>query len=94
MAVHAEEASALLKALSNRNRLMVMCMLTEGELSVGQLHGRMLVSQSALSQHLAKLREDGLVTTRRESQTIWYRLADDKVKQIITLIHDIYCPTS
>jgi DNA-binding transcriptional ArsR family regulator len=66
--------------------------LAEGECSVGQLNERVELSQSALSQHLAVLREQGLVQTRRESQTIFYRLADTPALKIIRLLHDIYCP--
>ncbi len=89
---HAEEATQLLKALANRNRLMVLCILAEGECSVGQLHSRVSLSQSALSQHLAVLRSDGLVVTRRESQSIFYALANDKVRRVVGLLHELYCP--
>jgi DNA-binding transcriptional ArsR family regulator len=65
--------------------------LSEGELSVGQLNERINLSQSALSQHLAVLREQGMVQTRRESQTIYYRLADSTAINIIELLHDVYC---
>ena len=63
----------------------------EGEVSVGQLNQRIKLSQSALSQHLAVLREQGLVQTRRESQTIYYRLQDSPAMNIIELLHDVYC---
>jgi len=89
----ASDAVFLLKGLANENRLMIMCVLAEGECSVGQLNDRISLSQSALSQHLAVLREQGLVLTRRESQTIYYRLADTPALEIINLLHDIYCPT-
>ena len=72
---------------------MIMCVLTEGELSVGQLNQRIKLSQSALSQHLAVLREQGLVKTRRESQTIYYRLAESPAMNVIELLHDVYCET-
>ena len=68
-----------------------MCVLTEGELSVGQLNQQIKLSQSALSQHLAVLREQGLVLTRRESQTIYYRLADSPAMNVIGLLHEVYC---
>lgn len=87
----ATEAVTLLKSLANENRLMILCVLTEGELSVGQLNQWIELSQSALSQHLAVLREQGLVHTRRESQTIYYRLADSPAVDIIVLLHDVYC---
>lgn len=91
LARHADEAARLLKALSNPNRLMVLCLLTEGELSVGQLLERIPLSQSALSQHLASLRDDGLVSTRREAQTIFYRLNGDRAARVIRLLHEMYC---
>lgn len=89
---NASGAATLLKGLANENRLMIMCVLAEGETSVGQLNQRIELSQSALSQHLAVLREQGLVETRRESQTIYYRLAETPAMQIIELLHDVYCP--
>lgn len=89
----ASEASRLLKALSNESRLLVLCFLVEaGELSVGELTVRVGLSQSALSQHLAKLREEGLVTTRKESQSVFYRVCDPKAEQVLALLHQIYCP--
>lgn len=91
MREHAGDATRLLKALANENRLMILCTLSEGELSVGQLNQRVDLSQSALSQHLAVLRRDGLVRTRREAQTIYYALADGPVGRIIGVLHDIYC---
>ena len=93
MVQHADEATRLLKALSNRSRLMVLCILSEGELSVGELHERVPLSQSALSQHLAVLRRDDLVKTRRESQTIYYALQNDKAARVIALLHELYCAT-
>jgi DNA-binding transcriptional ArsR family regulator len=93
-AMHRSAADAvyLLKGLANENRLVIMCVLAEGECSVGQLNQRISLSQSALSQHLAVLREQGLVQTRRASQTIYYRLAETPALKIIHLLHDIYCP--
>ncbi|MCB1598426.1 MAG: helix-turn-helix transcriptional regulator [Xanthomonadales bacterium] len=84
-------AARLLKALANEHRLLVLCHLLEGERSVGQLNAELDLSQSALSQHLAVLREDGLVATRRESQTIYYRVASDAVSTVLTALHGIYC---
>ncbi len=92
LAAHAEEATRLLKALANQSRLMVLCTLIEGECSVGELLARVSLSQSALSQHLAVLRADGLVATRRESQSIYYSLANDKARRVVELLHDLYCP--
>jgi len=93
MRAHAGDAALLLKALANDNRLMILCVLAESEASVSQLNERVALSQSALSQHLALLRRDGLVSTRRSSQTIFYSLKPGPVMQIIELLHDIYCGT-
>jgi DNA-binding transcriptional ArsR family regulator len=89
---HAGEASRLLKALANPARLMVLCTLADGELSVGKLNRTIPLSQSALSQHLAVLRRDGLVATRREAQTIFYSLVDGPASRLIERLHEIYCP--
>jgi len=89
---HADSATRQLKALANVNRLMILCILCEGELSVTELNELIDISQSALSQHLAKLRDDEIVTTRRESQTIYYSIADGVAKGIIQVLHDHYCP--
>lgn len=91
MQKNATDAVSLLKGLANESRLMIMCVLSEGEVSVGQLNQRIKLSQSALSQHLAVLREQGLVKTRRESQTIYYRLEESAAMNIIELLHDVYC---
>ena len=90
---NATDAVSLLKGLANESRLMIMCVLAEGEFSVGQLNERIKLSQSALSQHLAVLRDQGLVQTRRESQTIYYRLEDSAAMSIIELLHNHYCRT-
>lgn len=87
----AEEAEQFLKALANAHRLMILCELLEGEACVTQLQKAVGLSQSSLSQHLARLRQDALVKTRRESRTIYYSLADDRVKRMIALLHDIFC---
>jgi DNA-binding transcriptional ArsR family regulator len=91
MQSNASDAVNLLKGLANESRLMIMCVLSEGEVSVGHLNQRIKLSQSALSQHLAVLREQDLVQTRRESQTIYYRLTDTAAMKIIELLHDVYC---
>ena len=91
MRANAGDAARLLKALANEHRLLVLCHLLEGERSVGQLNADLELSQSALSQHLAVLREDGLVATRRESQTIYYRVASAAVTQVLAALHGIYC---
>ncbi len=91
-AARAGEAAALLKALAHEARLMVLCQLLEGEHAAGALQEASGLSQSALSQHLAKLRDEGLVETRREAQTIYYRLADPKVERVLDTLAAIYCP--
>ena len=89
----AGEAAELLKLMSNKNRLLALCYLAEaGELSVGELTDRVGLSQSALSQHLAKLRDDGLVATRKEAQIVFYRICDPKAEQVLALLHQIFCP--
>jgi ArsR family transcriptional regulator, virulence genes transcriptional regulator len=91
MREHAPDAAKLMKALGNESRLMILCTLAEGERSVGELNALIPLSQSALSQQLGRLRHFGLVTTRRESQTIYYTLARGPVDKVIHLLHDIYC---
>ena len=91
MRAHAADASRLLKALANEKRLVLLCLLAEGERTVGELNARLDLSQSALSQHLAILRTDGLVTTRREAQSIYYGLAQGPGQRVIDTLHDIYC---
>ncbi len=91
MRAHAGEATQLLKALANEKRLTILCLLAEGEHSVGELNGKVDIGQSALSQHLALLREDGLVQTRREAQSIVYSLAEGPARRIIRTLHAIYC---
>ncbi len=91
MRTHAADASRLLKALANEKRLMLLCLLAEGEQSVSELNARLELSQSALSQHLAILRDDGLVTTRREAQSIYYGLAQGPAQRVIDTLHGIYC---
>lgn len=91
LAPKAAQAEAFLKAVANRHRLMVLCELHKGEQSVGALQDAVGLSQSALSQHLARLRGDDLVQTRREAQTIYYSLANPAVSQLIALLYDLYC---
>lgn len=91
MEKHADDAAQLLKAMGNAHRLLILCQLVEDELSVGELNARIDLSQSSLSQHLAVLRECGLVETRRESQTIYYRLADGPAVEVIRTLYDQYC---
>jgi len=88
----AAEAAALLKLLANENRLLILCRLTlKVEMAVGDLATAVGLSQSALSQHLARMREEGLVTTRREAQTIFYRIANENAQRLLILLKDIYC---
>jgi len=91
MQENASNAVRLLKSLANESRLIVMCVLAEGEISVGSLNRRIALSQSALSQHLAILRDQGLVKTRRESQTIYYSLSDSNAIGLIRKLHEIFC---
>lgn len=88
---NAEKAESLLKALSNKHRLMILCLLEEGELSVSQLNDQIRVSQSSLSQNLAWLRREQYVKTRRDAQTIFYSLNDPNISKIIHVLHSIYC---
>ncbi|MES2903805.1 MAG: metalloregulator ArsR/SmtB family transcription factor [Pseudomonadota bacterium] len=89
----AEVAVSVLKSIAHEGRLLVLCYLSEaGELSVSELVDRIGLSQSALSQHLAKLRAEGLVATRKEAQTVFYRVADDKVLTLLGTLHALYCP--
>ena len=84
-------AAGLLKALSNEKRLTIICALYKGEKSVGELEEIVGLSQSALSQHLARLRRDGLVDTRREAQTIYYSMQDESTKSLLKCLSEIYC---
>ena len=87
----AQQVAAILKQLSNPYRLMVLCCLSNGELTVGELNEQIDLSQSALSQHLAKLRESEIVTTRRDSQTIYYRIANPKIKYLLEVLQQQFC---
>ena len=91
LGAHAESAAALLRAMSGKARLLVLCNLVEGERSVGELQRIVGLSQSALSQHLAVLRRSKLVETRRETQTIYYRLAGGAAAAVLETLHGIYC---
>ena len=87
----AGEATELLKSLSNRHRLLILCQLVDGERSVGELAAFLGARDSNVSQHLALLRKDGLVTTRREGQTIWYRIASDPARAVLEALWAAYC---
>ena len=86
-----EAVAHLLKNIAHESRLMVLCLLAEKEMSVGEINDEINLSQSALSQHLAVLRENNLVSTRRKSQTIYYKLSDNDLKEIITTLRDLFC---
>ncbi|RBI87744.1 transcriptional regulator [Rhodosalinus halophilus] len=91
MARNASEAAAYLKTLAHEGRLMVLCHLGSGEKSVGELEDLLGMRQAAVSQMLARLREEELVATRREGKTIYYRLADDSTRQVIGLLYSVFC---
>jgi len=88
---NARKASALLKAMANERRLLILCHLAQGEKSVGELERLVGLSQSALSQHLARLRRDKLVATRREAQTIYYALAGREAGAVMETLYNLYC---
>jgi len=91
MQAHAGDAARLLKALANEKRLQVLCLLAADERSVGEINAMLDLSQSALSQHLAVLREEGLVRTRREAQVIYYSLMPGPAAEVMQTLHGIYC---
>jgi DNA-binding transcriptional ArsR family regulator len=88
---NARRASTLLKAMSNEHRLLVLCQLSQGEKSVGEMEKLIGLSQSALSQHLARLRRDNLVKTRRSAQTIYYSLKGEEASTVISTLYGLYC---
>ncbi len=82
----------ILRAVANERRLMILCRLVEwGEANVTTLADAVGLSQSALSQHLAKMRDEGVVTFRRDSQTIWYRIADPRIEELFGVLHGLFC---
>lgn len=85
------KAVKLLKAVSNERRLLILCHLLQGEMSVGEINEKLDLSQSALSQHLALLRRQKLVKTRKEAQTVYYSLNSAEAEQLIALMHQLYC---
>lgn len=91
MREHAGDAAQLLKALANEKRLTILCLLVDTERSVGELNELLDLSQSALSQHLAVLRDDGLVQTRREAQSIVYSITPGPAQRVLQALHAIYC---
>lgn len=91
MLAAADEACELLKALANRHRLIIVCQLIEKERSVGELAGFLNIRDSTVSQHLALLRKDGLVTTRRDGQTIWYSIGSAPAREIVGTLYRVFC---
>jgi ArsR family transcriptional regulator, virulence genes transcriptional regulator len=87
-----EDASAFLKGLANPHRLMVLCLLCDGELSVGELEQALDIRQPTLSQQLARLRADGLVETRRDGKAIYYSLSDERASSLIASLQEMFCP--
>ena len=91
MEASADRASDLLKALSNRHRLLIICQLIDGERSVGDLAEFLKIRDSTVSQHLALLRKDGLVSARRDAQTIYYSIASDPARELLKTLYKVYC---
>jgi DNA-binding transcriptional ArsR family regulator len=91
MTQNARLASEFLKALSHETRLLLLCLLSSGERSVTDLENTLALRQPTVSQQLARLRLDGLVTTRRDGKTVYYSIADDDIKRVIALLYDIFC---
>jgi DNA-binding transcriptional ArsR family regulator len=91
MVDNAKRASDFLKALAHESRLMILCILAEGEKSVGELEGLLDLRQPTVSQQLARLRADGLVSTRRDGKAIYYNLASDEARVVIGAIYDVFC---
>lgn len=91
MGAAADQASNLLKALSNRHRLLIICQLIDGERPVGDLAELLSLRDSTVSQHLALLRKDGLVSARRDGQTIYYSIASDPAREVLKTLYEVYC---
>jgi len=91
MQAAADQASELLKALANRHRLMIICQLIDAERSVGELSESLGIRDSTVSQHLALLRKDGLVTARRDGQTIWYAISSIPARELLQTLFAVYC---
>ena len=91
MAEAADNASELLRSLGNRHRLLILCQLTEGERSVGDLANFLNLRDSTVSQHLSLLRRDGLVSARRDGQTIWYSIASAPARRVLETLFEIFC---
>ncbi len=91
MAQSAARASSLMKTLGHKDRLMILCHLANGEKSVGQIADLLEISQSPLSQHLSRMRKEGLVDTRREAQTIYYSLKSGEASRIVEVLYELFC---
>lgn len=91
MAQSADRASSLMKTLGHKDRLMILCQLADGEKSVGQIADLLEISQSPLSQHLSRMRKEGLVDTRREAQTIYYSLKSGEASRIVEVLYELFC---
>jgi len=91
MQENASRASELMKLLGHPHRLMILCELNQGECSVGELSAKIGIAQSPLSQHLARMRHEGVVSARREAQTVYYSLAGQEVAAVISLLYQLYC---
>lgn len=87
----ADRACELLKAMANRHRLLILCQLVQGERSVGELAEFLGIRDSAVSQHLTLLRKDGLVSARRDGQTIWYSIASTEAQTLLSSLYDVFC---
>lgn len=94
MANHAVETAEVLKSIANPNRLMILCSLIEGEKTVGAINQEIPLSQSALSQHLARLRAEDLVTSRKEGQSVHYRISDRRIVELMSRLYELYCAPS
>lgn len=94
MAEHAHQTTDVLKSIANPNRLMILCSLIEGEKTVSAINQEVPLSQSALSQHLARLRAENLVTPRKEGQTVHYRISDPRIVELMSRLYELYCAPS
>lgn len=91
MRAAADEASELMKALGNRHRLLILCHLTQGERSVGELAEFLGLRDSTVSQHLSMLRRDRIISGRREGQTVWYRIESEAARRVVAVLYDCFC---
>ena len=91
MRENAGQAAGLMKLLGHPHRMMILCELKQGECSVTELSEKIGISQSPLSQHLARMRHEGVVSSRRDAQTVYYSLLGDEVAAVVSLLYDLYC---